>query len=296
TEKLRTVMDFCVHHQTILGYTVVFRCPCNSWNTLYGSVFLLVPAFILFLLGFIMNTRTWHLLTGCCPQDKHCGCNLKGNCTRYVRVLGPVAVSALVAPLTWIAVALLGASFYECAATGNSLIKKLMCKGKGEPCPELLVKIPCGEKLSEKIPDELLSLRIQSQVLLIGWLLITGIVTLALISTFLSRCYSLVRFLQLKFWKIYLKKEWEVFETKAKEHATKLAERNVNCFFEQKISFLYTFSAEKQHYSMIRKYANTKKGNSVRFSLGDQLPPVLGFLYCSFPVTPKLFKGKKVGI
>ncbi|XP_062429055.1 calcium homeostasis modulator protein 6-like [Rhea pennata] len=108
---------------------------------------------------------------------------------------------------------------------------------------------------------------------LIGWLLITSIVTLALVSACLSRCYSPVSFLQLKFWKIYLKREQEVFETKAKEHATKLAERNVNCFFEsteptpfptpssedwQKILLLYAFSAKEQHYSMIHKYANAK--------------------------------------
>ncbi|XP_009680012.2 calcium homeostasis modulator protein 6 [Struthio camelus] len=244
-KKLRTVMDFCVHHQTVLGYSVVsllpaasehifsaavFKCPCNSWNALYGSVFVVVPAFILFLLGFMMNTRTWRLLTGCCPQDNYCSCNLKGNCTRCVLVLGPVAMSALVAHLTWIAVALLSASFYECAATGNSLVRKLMCKDKGEQCSKLLVQIPCDEKLSEKIPGELLSLRSQSQ--LIGWILIAFIVTLALISTCLSRCYSPVSFLQLKFWKIYLRKEQEFFETKAKEHATKLAERDVNCFFE----------------------------------------------------------------
>ncbi|NWQ89565.1 CAHM6 protein, partial [Burhinus bistriatus] len=305
-DKLRGALDFCIRHQTILGYSivslltaaseqifssVVFKCPCSSGNMLYGSVFLIVPAFILFLLGYMVNTKMWRLLTGSCPPEKRCSCSPWGTCTRYCLVLVPVTARTLVAPLTWIAVALLRANFYECAASGNSLIKNLMCKDKGEECHKLLVRIPCDEKVSEKISSEFLSLQAQSQ--LIGWLLITSIMTVALISTCVSRCYSPVSYLQLKFWKIYSKKEQELFEIKAKEHATRLAEMNTKCFFEatdpapfqtptnedwRKISFLYTFNSQEQYYSMIHKYVNTNRGNSVRFGQGDQNPPVLGFV------------------
>ncbi|XP_068265270.1 calcium homeostasis modulator protein 6 [Nyctibius grandis] len=305
-DKLRGALDFCIRHQTILGYSivslltaasehifssVVFKCPCNSGNMLYGSVFLIVPAFILFLLGYMVNARTWRLLTGSCPQEKRCSCRPWGTCTRYCVVLVPVTARASVAPLTWIAVALLRASFYECAASGNRLIKNLVCKDKGEECHTKLAKIPCNEKLWEEIPGEFLNLQAQSQ--LIGWLLIASITTVALISTCVSRCYSPVSYLQLKFWKIYSKQEQELFEIKAKEHAARLAEINMNCFFEatdpapfqtpsnedwQKISFLYTFNSQEQYYSMIHKYVNTNRGNSVRFGEGDQNPPVLGFV------------------
>ncbi|NXW47872.1 CAHM6 protein, partial [Nyctiprogne leucopyga] len=305
-DKLREALDFCIHHQTVLGYSivslltaasehifssVVFKCPCNSSNMLYGSVFLIVPAFILFLLGYMLNARTWRLLTGSCPPEKHCSCSPRGTCARYCLVLLPVTARALVAPFTWIAVALLRASFYECAASGNGLVKDLVCKGKGQECHELLVKIPCDDKLLGRIPGEFLSLQAQSQLL--GWFLIASIMTLALIATCVSRCYSPVSYLQLKFWKIYSKKERELFEIKAKEHATRLAEINTNCFFEatdpvpfqtpsnedwRKISFLYTFSSREQYYSMIHKYVNTNRGNSVRFGEGGQNPPVLEFV------------------
>ncbi|KAF1430986.1 Calcium homeostasis modulator protein 6, partial [Spheniscus magellanicus] len=305
-DKLRGAMDFCIRHQTVLGYSivslltaasewifssVVFKCPCNSSNVLYGSVFLIVPAFILLLLGYMVNTRTWRLLTGSCPPQKRCSSSPWGTCTRYCIVLVPVTARALVAPLTWIAVALLRASFYECAASGNSMIKNLMCKDKEPECHKLLVKIPCDEKLSKNVSGEFLSLQAQSQ--LIGWLLIASVMTVALISTCVSHCCSPVSYLQLKFWKIYSKKEWELFETKAKEHAARLAEININCFFEatdpapfqtpsnedwQKISILYTFNSQEQYYSMIHKYVNTNRGNSVRFGEGDQRPPVLGFV------------------
>ncbi|KAM6127183.1 calcium homeostasis modulator protein 6 [Pterocles gutturalis] len=304
--KLRRALDFCIRHQTALGCSivslltaaskhifssVVFKCPCNSGNMLYGSVFLIVPAFILFLLGYMVNARTWRLLTGSCPPEKRCSCGLWGTCARYCHVLVPVTARAMVAPLTWIAVALLGASFYDCAASGNSLIKNLLCKDQGPDCHKLLLKIPCDETLLKHISGEFLSLQAQSQM--IGWLLIASIVTIALISTCVSHCCSPVSYLQLKFWKIYMKKESELFKIKAEEHATRLAEINTNCFFGAidpapfqtpsnddwwKISFLYAFNSEEQYYSMIHKYVNTNRGKSIRFGEGNQNPPGLGFV------------------
>ncbi|NXG69937.1 CAHM6 protein, partial [Baryphthengus martii] len=305
-DKLRGALDFCIRHQTVLGYSVVslitaaseyifsavvFKCPCNSGNMLYGSVFLIVPAFILFLLGYMVNPKTWRLLTSSCPSESCCSRSAWGTCARYCLVLVPVTARASVAPLTWIAVALLRASFYECAASASEMIKNFVCRGKGEECRKLMVKIPCDETLSKQISGEFLSLQAQSQLL--GWLLIASIMTVALISKCISHCYSPVSYLQLKFWKIYSKKEHEQFEIKAKEHATSLAERNMNCFFEaadpapfqtpsnddwRKISSSYTFNSKEQHYSMIHKYVNTNRGNSVKFEEGDQNPPVLGFV------------------
>ncbi|NWX61510.1 CAHM6 protein, partial [Promerops cafer] len=303
---LHKAVDFCIHHQTTLGYSivslltaaserifssVVFKCPCNSGNMLYGFSFLLAPAFILLLLGFMVNDRTWRLLTGKCSPEKHLQCSSRGTCARFCQLLVLMTAKALVAPLTWIAVALLGADFYECAASGSSLMQSLFCKDKGTDCQKQLFKMPCDKELSANISSEWLSLQAQSQ--LIGWLLIASIMTVVLISTCVSRCCSPVSYLQLKFWKIYSKKEHELFEIKAKEHATELAERNTNCFFEatdpapfytpsnedwQKISILYTFNSQAQYYSMIHKYVSTNRGNSARFKEEGQDLTVLAFV------------------
>uniref|UniRef100_A0A672TTI5 Calcium homeostasis modulator family member 6 n=1 Tax=Strigops habroptila TaxID=2489341 RepID=A0A672TTI5_STRHB len=291
-DTLHRALDFCIRHQTILGYSivslltaateyifsaVVFKCPCNSGNMLYGSVFLIVPAFILFLLGYMVNPRMWRLLTGICAPEKSCSCSPRGTWANCLSVLLQVTVRAVVAPLTWLAVALLKASFYECMASGSSLITNLVCKDKGKECHKLLVKMPCDAKLSANISSEFLSLQAQSQ--LTGWFLIIAIMIATLILKCISRCCSPVSYLQLKFWKIYSKKECELFEAKAKEHASKLSEINVNCFFEatdpapfqtpsnedwRKISFLYAFNLQEQHYSMLHKYVNTKRGISKR--------------------------------
>ncbi|KAM6323700.1 calcium homeostasis modulator protein 6-like [Aegotheles albertisi] len=305
-DRLHQVLNFFICHQTILGYSivslltaaseyifssVVFKCPCDSGNMLYGSVFLLVPAFILFLLGFMVNARTWRLLTGICPPQERCSCSPWGSCPRCCLMLMLVTTRALVAPFTWIAVALLNATFYECAASGNSMIKSFVCKDKGPDCDKLLVKIPCDKTLLKNIPDGSLSLQAQSQ--LIGWFLIASIMIVALISTCVSRCCSPVSYLQLKFWQIYMKKEVEHFENKATEHATRLAEINTNCFFEatdpvpfqtpsnedwKKISVLYTFNPQEQYYSTMHKYVKTNRGNNVKFNEEGLIVPVLGFV------------------
>ncbi|NWH30894.1 CAHM6 protein, partial [Chloropsis hardwickii] len=305
-ERLHKAMDFFIRHQTTLSYSmvslltagseqifssVVFKCPCNSGNMLYGFSFLLAPAFILLLLGYMVNARTWRLFTGKCSQQKCLQRSPWGTCASSCQLLVQITAKASVAPLTWIAVALLGANFYECAASGNSRIARLFCKDNGTDCQNQLLKTPCDKELSAKISGEWLSLKAQSQ--LIGWLLIASIMTVALISTCVSRCCSPVSYLQLKFWKIYSKKEHELFEIKAKEHATKLAERNTNCFFEatdpapfhtpsnedwQKISILYTFDSEEQYYSMIHKYVSTNRGNSPKFNEEGQDLTVLAFV------------------
>ncbi|NXB01459.1 CAHM6 protein, partial [Cnemophilus loriae] len=304
--RLHKAVDFCIRHQIILGYSVVslltaasehifssvvFKCPCNSGNMLYGSFFLLVPAFVLLLLGYMVNARTWRLLTGSCSPEKRLQHSHWGACVRFRQVLVTVTARALVAPLTWIAVALLGANFYECAASGSMLTKLLFCKDKGTKCQTQLFKIPCDKELSANVSSGWLSVQAQSQ--LMGWLLIAIIMTVALISTCVSHCCSPISYLQLKFWKTYSKKEHELFEIKAKEHATKLAERNTSCFFEamdpapfhtpsnqdwQKISSLYTFNPQEQYYSMIHKYVSTNRGNSTKFEEEGQDLAVLAFV------------------
>ncbi|NXY01285.1 CAHM6 protein, partial [Pteruthius melanotis] len=281
-DRLRQALDFCIRHQATLGYstvslltaamehifsTAVFKCPCNSGNMVYGSFFLLAPAFVLLLFGYMVDARTWRQLTGICSRKKKWE-----TCTHFCKVLVPMTARALVAPLTWISVALLGANFYECAASGNNMIELFfcnknktgcqLCKDNEADCP--LFKIPCDEKLSANRSSERLSLQAQSQ--LIGWFLIVSIMTVALISKCVSRCCSSVSYPQLKLRKIYSEKETEVFETKAEEHATKLAEGNTNCFFVatdpapfptpskeewRKISLF--LDSQKKYYNMMRK-------------------------------------------
>ncbi|XP_048210581.1 calcium homeostasis modulator protein 6 [Perognathus longimembris pacificus] len=302
-EKFKTVLDLHLKHHSTLTYglvalltaggekifsAVVFQCPCSaSWNLPYGLVFLLVPALALFLLGYVLSARTWRLLTGCCTRR---GAWFASG-TRGACVCAQLSAAAALAPLTWVAVALLGGSFYECAASGSVWIAGRLCGDLSPTCAEQLPLVPCSPGDSGK-QILLKELKAQSQVL--GWILIAVVVILLLIFTSITRCLSPVSFMQLKFWKIYLEKEQQIMESQAKEHATELARENIKCFFEscrpkefstptvkdwEQISSLYTFNAKTQYYSMLHKYVNRKEETgSVRSSEGDTVIPVLGFV------------------
>lgn len=179
-DKFQKVLDYFTKHWKVLGYStvslltvgleqifssVVFKCPCSSasGNMLYGFSFLLAPAFILLLLGYMVNAQTWLLVTGKCSQEKHLQHGAGRACPCLCQLLQMTA-KASVAPVTWIAVALLGGNFYECAASGTSLALCYFCKEDGTDCPIQLIKTPCDKELSANMATERLSLQAQSQV------------------------------------------------------------------------------------------------------------------------------------
>ncbi|XP_070692003.1 calcium homeostasis modulator protein 6 [Pempheris klunzingeri] len=252
--------------------SVVFRCPCNELNFLYGMVFLLVPALALLLLGYILSKRTWKLLTGVCQHKAKLCCwrRLVANGA----ILVQISYTALVAPSSWVAVALLNGNYYECAMTGAnvSAYNKLLCEDKTSAvhCERELYRFPCG-KGSSVLPadreDVLLVMRAQSQIL--GWLLIASVMLSSLLLTCVARCTSPISYLQLKFWKVYAEQESSMMDSCTAKHAKELAERNLKSFFSltppediitpsnkdwQKISSLYKYSTNDHYYSTLHRY------------------------------------------
>lgn len=182
-DKFKTVLNFA-NEQSYLGYgivtlltfggekifsIVVFSCPCNHLNFLYGFVFLLVPALALLLVGYILSKKTWKLFTGFCLY--------KAKLCRWKRMVATliaftqITTTALVAPLSWIAFALLNGRYFECAMSGTNLniYSKRLCGDKDSliNCQEELYKFPCGggTTVTQADRDEVrLTLRAQSQV------------------------------------------------------------------------------------------------------------------------------------
>uniref|UniRef100_G1RRN7 Calcium homeostasis modulator family member 6 n=1 Tax=Nomascus leucogenys TaxID=61853 RepID=G1RRN7_NOMLE len=294
-QKFRAVLDLHLKH-----HAVAFQCPCSAdWNLRYGLVFLLVPALALFLLGYVLSARTWRLLTGC----RYSTCASCGSALRGSWVCLHLSGAAALAPLTWVAVALLGGGFYECAASGSPVLAQRLCHGRDHNCSAELPLVPCNLAKASDVQDLLKDLKAQSQVF--GWILIAVVITIFMIFTSVARCLSPVSFLQLKFWKIYLEQEQQILKSKATEHATELAKENIKCFFEgskpkeyktpsikewQQISSLYTFNPKDQYYSMLHKYVNRKeKTHSMRSTEGDTVIGVPGFVdSCGINSTPGL--------
>lgn len=104
---------------------------------------------------------------------------------------------------------------------------------------------------------------------ILGWSLIIVSALVGLLGTCCRNCRSSVSYLQLTFWKRYTEKEKERFDTLSVEYASKLAERNLQSFFQNKqptefpfpnhkaweeISAYYTFSQSEQYYSILQRY------------------------------------------
>ncbi|KAM9352861.1 calcium homeostasis modulator protein 6 [Symphorus nematophorus] len=279
--------------------SAVFKCPCNDLNLLYGLVFLLVPALALLLLGYILSKKTWKLMTGLC-QRKAGLCGWR-RLAAVGTVLIQISCTALVAPSSWIAVALLNGNYYECAMTGTNVaaFNRHLCGNKSvASCQTDIYKFPCGT--GERREEVLRTLRAQSQIL--GWLLIASVMLSNLLLTCVARCTSPISYLQLKFWRVYAHEESSMMDVFTTKHAKELAERNLKSFFGQtapehittpsnndwkKISSLYKFSTKDHYYSTLHQYVEnyqeTDNGMmrmvSVKSSeLADDNPAVLNFI------------------
>uniref|UniRef100_A0A8C9F3B7 Calcium homeostasis modulator family member 5 n=1 Tax=Pavo cristatus TaxID=9049 RepID=A0A8C9F3B7_PAVCR len=126
--------------------------------------------------------------------------------------------------------------------------------------------IHCGFLVSHNSELYLSLFLLFSQIL--GWCVIVAMALFSLLTTCCASCQSKVSHLQLMFWKVYAEKEKEQLEQTFQLYATKLSERNLKCFFENRkpevmplpafqawedASQLYAFSSSKQHYSTIHR-------------------------------------------
>ncbi|KAF7226383.1 calcium homeostasis modulator protein 6 [Nothobranchius furzeri] len=310
-EKFKTVLNIA-SKQTNFGFglvalttaggeqifsSVAFKCPCNKLNFFYGMVFLLVPALALLLLGYILSKKTWKLFTGLWNHKERL-CKWRHLVATSLAFF-QISVTAMVAPSSWIAVALLNGKYYECAMTGTNLsaFNLHVCKDVDAEmdCLKMFHRIPCDGGNEEVLQ----TLRAQSQIL--GWLVIVSIMLSSLQFICVARCFSPISYLQLKFWRAYAQEESDLMDSHIVKHATELAERNLKSFFNQmppkeiptpsnndweKISSLYKFSTRDHYYSTLHRYVETKSDTesgmmrmmSIRSNETGDNPAVLDFV------------------
>ncbi|KAM8846976.1 calcium homeostasis modulator protein 6-like isoform 1-T1 [Synchiropus picturatus] len=274
--------------------SVLFECPCNRLNFWYGMVFLLGPAIALLLLGYIVSTKMWRLVTGMC-QCKNMSCSRRRTST-CVWNFCRISSAAFVAPCSWIAVALLNGTYFECAMSETIQVKqsqKLCYRMTEYSTEDCLRRFPC-------IPDSgaqeaLIIIRAHSQIL--GWLLIISLILFNVLLTCLARCTSPISDQQLKFWWAYAQEEASLMDQYTSKHSKALAERNLKSFFSQippeqiftpskedweKISSLYKFSTKSQFYSTLHKHVENhgleNMGSVKSVDSADANPAVLDFI------------------
>ena len=166
-DKFKVLMDLVQNWQTTLGLgliplltagaehhfsTFAFKCPCSEWSFLYGTVSLLVPAAALLILGYMLSNKTWKLFTGLCLNKSKlfrfksmCGC---------LCVFLQITMTAMVAPVSWIAIALLNGVYFECIITGSNVthLKSYLCHGRSDSCQTELHKLqlPCDKTAADR--------------------------------------------------------------------------------------------------------------------------------------------------
>ncbi|CAG6016133.1 unnamed protein product [Menidia menidia] len=301
-EKFKTVVNV-VNNQANLGFGLLFSSVAFSeLNFLYGLVFLLVPALALLLLGYILSMRTWKLVTGVClRRARRARRGRWRGLAAMGRALLHISCAALVAPCSWVAVALLNGNYYECAMSGANVraYSRHLCEHAlpSAQCEGELFRFPCerGGKGREEV---LRTLRAHSQIL--GWLLIAFIMLSNLSLICLARCTSPISYLQLRFWRAYAQQESDLMDSYTTKHAKELAERNLKSFFNQsppeciitpsnkdweKISSLYQFSTKDHYYSTLHQYVESSQHSeggtrmaSVRSSGSADNPAALHFV------------------
>ncbi|XP_069463970.1 calcium homeostasis modulator protein 5 [Ambystoma mexicanum] len=283
-EVFKTIWNFAADKKTAIGYSVMglmtiggqqlfslvaFKCPCSHQNVPYGFVFLFVPALVLLGMGYFLNSATWKLFTGCCVNPRKIF--PKGHCCRGPQVFLQVTMKAFFAPVLWLSMALLNGTFYECAMSDwqTPVYVRAICANKSMECPKELHKVVCG-KTSMPAPEREEILRVlQAESQILGWGLIVTTVMLSLLYTCQASCRSKVSYLQMTFWRTYIEKEKEHFDKLSEAYASKLAERNLTSFFENKevdpfelpsnkaweeVSSLYFFTRERQYYSTLHRH------------------------------------------
>uniref|UniRef100_A0A8C5PMI0 Calcium homeostasis modulator family member 5 n=1 Tax=Leptobrachium leishanense TaxID=445787 RepID=A0A8C5PMI0_9ANUR len=248
---------------------VAFKCPCSKQNLVYGFMFLFAPALILLILGYFLDGRTWKLYTGCClnPKKIFPNGNIYHCCFGFVHL----TLNAFIVPVMWISIALLNGTFYACAMSGwqNPEFVQLLCYNKSINCPRDVFKVTCSNTSMPALESLEITRVLQAQSQVIGWWLITVSCVSSLLITCYVNCRSKVSSLQMSFWRIYMGKEKEKFDQLAQEYASKLAERNLRSFFENKdpeplelpdsksweeVSTLYTYNWNHQYYSTMHSF------------------------------------------
>ncbi|XP_067839926.1 calcium homeostasis modulator protein 4-like [Heptranchias perlo] len=238
-DKQKTILHSMIVLVTVFGQQTfsffAFSCPCKpTVNQYYGLAFFGVPALVLLILGYVINGLTWKLIMSFRngPNLKHRDFNL----TCYV--LCSITGSAIVAPITWLAVTLLNGLYYQCGMSeflsvdSWKVFENISLREQKDilarfPCPKVSIKEI--KNISEIRNEGNRILLFQSQVA--GWILIACVTMVAFLTLCIPRYFSPLSFLHLSYWAQYLENEECLFQETVKKHSQLYALKHIKKFF-----------------------------------------------------------------
>ncbi|XP_070543707.1 calcium homeostasis modulator protein 6-like [Ptychodera flava] len=170
----------------------IFKCPCDPVRReFYSWMFIVGPAITLYVLGVLVNNKTWRIVTGCCQASNGCVefCKTRKVCSGGCFGLFEVSFRALVGSFAWLVLAFMNSIFYACAVSTS------LCQ-EGQDSPQL---DESDKALSQSI----------------GWVLLVGSSLLLLVLLLLWRMCSSYTYEQRRYAKLYAEVERQKFLEKA---------------------------------------------------------------------------------
>ncbi|XP_077470076.1 calcium homeostasis modulator protein 2-like [Stigmatopora argus] len=217
-----------------------FECPCSPGrNYYYGLAAIGAPALAFFIVGVMLNKRTWDLVSECRLRRFR-----KLSTAAAFAVLGSVIGRAVVAPLTWTVISLLQGLAYTCALSefiDPSSLWGLPPDSKIED----MAMFPCKESVRAELQGFWAEIdrRLKYESQLIGWLVVAGTSLVVFMVMCMRHCSSPLGYQQEEYWSKYRSNEKTLFHRTAAVHAQVMAAKYVESFF----GFVALERDEKEH-------------------------------------------------
>ncbi|XP_061820321.1 calcium homeostasis modulator protein 2-like [Nerophis lumbriciformis] len=216
-----------------------FDCPCSpSRNYYYGLAAIGVPALAFFVVGILLNKRTWDLVSEFRIRKFR-----KMSAAAGSAVLGSILGRAVVAPLTWTVLSMLQGHAYTCALSEFTESRTVEGFPPGQD-KEIMAKFPCKESLPEDLQGfwAVIDRRLKYESQLIGWMILAGMALTVFLVMCFKRCCSPLGYQQEEYWSKYRSREKELFQRTAEVHANVMASKHIENFF----GFVALEKAEKE--------------------------------------------------
>lgn len=215
---------------------IFFYCPCNyPMNQVYGSTFIWGPAAILLVVGYVINRRTWRLMTGMCNRTQGVGKGGK-RIFHFIFIFANISMKAILAPATWIVISFLKGDYYACAAWPGP--NDPTAAAKFDLPPNTTIPKPCHfrEKpiyFKATSAAEVIARDLRAYSHIIGWWFLTWAVLLGIFMVFVFRCLSKYSYEQSKYIEKYRSSEMELFDEALDAKAKAQAKIAVDQFFSK---------------------------------------------------------------
>ncbi|XP_070542186.1 calcium homeostasis modulator protein 5-like [Ptychodera flava] len=194
----------------------VFKCPCKlSRRKLYSWILFVGPSVTLFVIGILLNNKTWKIVMRCCKVELENWCNkfckprmmYSGGCLGLLEV----SLKASVGAFAWIVIAFMNSTYYACGVS----------------------TVVCGNNTTSEEDEPELDEDDKALSQSIGWGLLAGSSVLILVVLCFYRMCGNYTYEHQRYAKIYEDVERKKLDEKYQELAEADVKKTMEMFFSE---------------------------------------------------------------